>query len=256
MNSIVTEIIWIRIAPIIPAKTKKVGRPRENPKKVLEAIMHVTITGTQWRRLSRSEFGAATTIHGIYMQWCRAGVCAAIFEIARMVYFSFKGVSNWYALDTSSKKAPFAVCGGKNPTDRGKRGIKQIFIVDRAGAPIAVGIAPANRHDSKLLEPMLQHYTPTEKPVILATDSAWDADKLRKFCVKKNIALIAATNKRRKKHVHPFKPAMRWIVERTIGWFSWDRGIKTCYAKLPLSYLGFLHLASARRLFRMSGIFG
>ena len=255
MEKIITQIVWVRIEPILPVKATKVGRPRTDPKQVLKAVMYVIRTGIQWCHLPR-EFGAKSTIHGIFMQWCKIGITRAIFEIARALYFMFKGVSNWYAIDTSSKKAPLALFSGKNATDRSKRGIKQVFIVDRKGAPIEVGVAAANVHDSKLLEPMLQHYAPTEKPNILTGDAAFDADALRKFCAKKNLALIAATNKRRGKNAHKIKPAMRWVVERTIGWFSWYRGIRTCWNKLALSHLGFLQLAAANQLFRMSGIFG
>ena len=170
--------------------------------------------------------------------------------------FAFKGVSNWYAIDSSSKKAPFALFSGKNPTDRSKRGIKQIFIVDRQGAPVEVGVAAAHVHDSKLLKPMLKHYTRTEKPNILTGDAAFDVDELRKFCVKKNLALIAATNKRRSKNTGTkVKPPMRWVVERTIGWFSWYRGIKICWNKLAISHLGFLHLAVHQSTFQYGGNF-
>jgi transposase len=255
MEAIITDIAWIKIEALIPAKTTKVGRPKTNPRQVLKAIMYIIKTGMQWCYLPR-EFGARSTIHGIFMQWCRAGITRAIFEIARVIYFMFRGVSNWYAIDTSSKKAPLALFSGNNPTDRSKRGIKQVFIVDREGAPVEVGVAAANVHDSKLLEPMLENYTPTEKPNILAADAAFDVDALRKSCAKKNLALIAATNKRRNKNAHKTKPAMRWVVERTIGWFSWSRGIRTCWNKLALSHLGFLQLAAANQLFKMSGIFG
>jgi transposase len=255
MDAIIANLAWNKIEPMLPVKVKKIGRPRTNPRDVLKAVMYVIKTGIQWRYLPH-ELGAKSTIHGIFMTWCRTGITRVIFEVARTIYFLFKGVSNWYAIDTSSKKAPLALFSGNNPTDRAKRGIKQIFIVDRQGAPVEVGVAAANVHDSKLLEPMLEHYAPTEKPHILAADAAFDVDALRKFCAKKNLALIAATNVRRKKNAHKIKPAMRWVVERTIGWFSWYRGIRTCWNKLAISHLGFLHLSAANQLFKMSGIFG
>jgi putative transposase len=255
MYDIITDVVWTKIEPLMPAKKTKVGRPKTDARKVLVAVMFVIRTGIQWRNLPR-EYGAPTTIHGIFMEWCRAGIDRMIFEVARAVYFFFKGISNWYAIDTTSKKAPLALFSGNNPTDRSKRGIKQVFLVDRRGAPIEVGVAAANVHDSKLLKPMLKNYIATEKPVVLTGDAAFDADELRKYCAEKNIALLASTNKRRKKDVHIYRPAMRWVVERTIGWFSWYRGIRTCWGKLAISHLGFLHLAAAAQLFRMSGIFG
>ncbi len=41
--------------------------------------------------------------------------------------------------------------------DRGKRGIKRSTVVDERGIPLGVVTAPANRHDSPLLDETLDH---------------------------------------------------------------------------------------------------
>lgn len=41
---------------------------------------------------------------------------------------------------------------GKNPTDRGKRGVKRSLLVEGNGRPIGVAIDGANRHDKELVE--------------------------------------------------------------------------------------------------------
>lgn len=49
-------------------------------------------------------------------------------------------------------KAPFGYAvTGKNPTDRGKQGVKRSLLTDGAGIPLALIIDGANRHDRKLL---------------------------------------------------------------------------------------------------------
>lgn len=58
------------------------------------------------------------------------------------------------------------------------------------------------------------------------------------------------------KNAHITRPAMRWVVERTIDWFSWYRSIRTCWNKLAIFHLDFLQLAAANQFFRMSEIFG
>ena len=54
-------------------------------------------------------------------------------------------------------KAP---CGGQaagpSPVDRGKQGTKRSVMTEGHGIPIGVVVAPANRHDSPLLEPTLE----------------------------------------------------------------------------------------------------
>jgi hypothetical protein len=62
------------------------------------------------------------------------------------------------AVDGCITKAP---CGGekagKSPVDRGKGGIKRSTAVDASGIPIGAVTDSANRHDSPLLVPTLEH---------------------------------------------------------------------------------------------------
>jgi hypothetical protein len=62
---------------------------------------------------------------------------------------------NWYAIGTSSSKAPLAKFGSKGPVDRAKRGIPKNIVVDSKGVPIVVSVGPANRHDSETLVEIL-----------------------------------------------------------------------------------------------------
>lgn len=59
-------------------------------------------------------------------------------------------------VDGCITKAP---CGGevagRSPVDRGKLGLKRSSVVDANGIPLGAIAAPANRHDSPLLEPTL-----------------------------------------------------------------------------------------------------
>ena len=40
---------------------------------------------------------------------------------------------------------------GRNPTDRGKAGVKRSILVEADGGPLAAVVAAANVHDTKLL---------------------------------------------------------------------------------------------------------
>lgn len=250
----ISDKLWKEVEKLIPHKTTRVGRPEFDNKKTLEAIIFVLRTGIQWNMLPE-QHGNAKTIHGKLMKWCRAGVFKKILKTARRYYRIRNSKNNWHAIDTISRKAPFAQCGGKNPTDRSKRGIKHIVLVDRRGAPLFVDIAPANYHDSKLLNPILDKMRKSKNVRIIAADSAFDADKLRCLCKQKNIALLASTNTRRNKNKHKYYPHGRWIIERTLGWFSWFRGLKICWAKTYHSQLAFLQIAASIQLFKMEGLF-
>jgi len=153
------------------------------------------------------------------------------------------------------RKAPFATFGGRNPTDRGRNGVKWTLLVDKKGAPLLVDIFPANLHDSKTFFPMLKKMRASQSKRVIVADSAFDAESLRVLSKKKNICLQTAPNRRRKKNKGvPFSHLpYRWIVEQTFGIFSWLRGLKTCWAKTRGSALGFLKLACAFRLFKLCG---
>ncbi len=251
MKQIISDELWQVIQNCIPVKTTKVGRPHSDYRQVLNGIAYVLRNGIYWHMMP-TEFGKPSTIHGIFMKWTRAGVFNAIYKRICKAYRIKNNENNWYAIDTSSKKAPFAnkKFSGNNPTDRRKKGIKQGLIVDRKGIPVTLLLAPANVYDLNLLEPMLQDWEWEEIIRILAADAAFDAKKLRAICKAKNIALMAVTNPRRNKKLQKTKVPYRWVVERTIGWLSWYRGLKTCWAKLLESHMSFLQLACSIQTFR------
>lgn len=222
-------------------KTTKAERPPSCQRSIFEGILYVLDTGCQWRCIPE-KYGAVSTIHENFMKWCRLGVMDKIMETIRNIYKKENKNNNWFAIDSTSKKAPFAAFGGKNPTDRAKRGSKQAILVDRRGAPLFVHITPANTHDSKLLSPILSQVEQSKEIKIIAADSAFDVKKLYLKCKEKNIALIASPNPRRKKDVHKFNVPYRWIIEQTFGILSWYKGLKACWAKTLQASLGFFNL--------------
>lgn len=139
------------------------------------------------------------------MKWSRTGIFEKLLIKAREYYRRRNSKNNWYAFDTISRKAPFAKFGGKNPTDRAKRGIKHVVMVDRKGAPLFVDVAPANRHDAKLLKSITNQMRKSKQIRILAADSAFDVEKLRSEYKAKNIALVAVPNGGRRKDIHVFQ---------------------------------------------------
>jgi len=213
MKEIITDEIWNVIKEAIPKRKTQVGRPSTDMRKALSGIAYVLRNGIYWHQMP-ADFGKPSTLHGIYMRWVRSKVFENMFELVKNLYQMKNRDNIWYAIDALSKKAPFAKFSGNNPTDRGKRGIKQAIIVDRKGMPITLLLSPASKHDSKLLKPMIHDWEPGINTRILAADSAFDVHQLRQFCKEKNVALIAVTNPRRNKNLIRTKVPCRWIVER------------------------------------------
>jgi len=155
-------------------------------------------------------------------------------------------------------------CIGPNPTDRAKNGVKRSLLVEADGGPLAVVVAPANVHDTKLLEATLgaivvERPEPTEdSPQNLSLDKAYDNPTGRQAATDHNyephircIGEEKLDSQGRKKY-----PARRWVVERTMAWLSKCRAILVRYEKKACNYLGLIKLACAlfwyRKLWRLT----
>lgn len=72
---------------------------------------------------------------------------------------------------------------GPNPCDRAKGGIKRSMLTEAAGIPLAVEVAPANRHDMKLVAATLAGMMcarPVDGRMIqLCLDLGYDYDDVR-----------------------------------------------------------------------------
>jgi transposase len=140
-------------------------------------------------------------------------------------------------------------------TKRGK-GTKIMAMVDRTGLPIAIDIASASPHESKLLEDLLlQNFLQRrgDQPRYLIGDKAYDCDALDTRLAAQGIVLIAPNRSNRSRtqdgrHLRRYK--RRWKVERFFAWLFAFRRLVVRYEHHARNFLGFLHLACALILLR------
>ena len=147
---------------------------------------------------------------------------------------------------------------GPNPVDRGKAGSKYHLLVDATGLPLAIAVSGANRHDSRLVEPILDGLRPVRgvgrgrprrRPGKLHADKGYDNHRVRCYLHRRRITARIArigvdSSDRLGRH--------RWIVERTLGWLlsykrlalRYDRTVTTITALARLA----ITLICARRL--------
>jgi transposase len=121
---------------------------------MVEAGIHRLRTGCQWCALPR-EFGAPSTAFTWHQRFCQDGLYLAFWQATLLIARVLATVYlTWLSCDTVFAKAPVkgGTGTGPNPTDRAKQGVKRSLLVDQCGGPLAVIVAPANVHDSKLLE--------------------------------------------------------------------------------------------------------
>jgi transposase len=102
----VPDALWRRIAPLIPRKKARTGRPPVPDRVVMAGIIYRLKTGCQWKALP-SQFGSGSTCHLRSQQWAAAGVFAAIFSELLRYYDRRRGIRwEWASLDSAMVKAP------------------------------------------------------------------------------------------------------------------------------------------------------
>ena len=90
---------------------------------------------------------------------------------------------------------------GRNPTDRGRKGLKVSLICDENRITRAVHIGASNTHDSKMLLPTIQSLSPIKDQVKCLCDSAYIGRQLASDCLKKNINLIVKPKINKKNNI-------------------------------------------------------
>ena len=137
------------------------------------------------------------------------------------------------------------------------------MLTEADGGPVAVALAPANRHDSLVLQDILEAVVveppdPRGHAQHLCLDKAFDGAPAeataRVFGYEPHVRRIG--EEKRGKRGRKTKKARRWVVERTIAWLNRCRAILVRWDKRAENYLGMVQLACAllwyRRLHRLT----
>lgn len=230
--SCIIDPIWDQFADLLP--DREVGHPLgcHNPripdKVVFDKLVAVLVFGCAYERIA-DESCSATTLRRRRDEWIAAGVMEQLRRIALDSYDWMIGLdlSN-VAVDGCITKAP---CGGekagRSPVDRGKQGIKRSTLVDANGIPLGAIAAPANRHDSPLLEQTLDTMEilgelPERMSVHL--DRGYDSHTTReKLELRGLLAEIS-----QKGNPAPLAATKRWVVERTNSWSNAHKKLVWC----------------------------
>jgi transposase len=227
------EPIWQQFAALLPER--EVNHPlgchrRRIPDRVVfEKLVQVLVFGCAYHRIA-DESCSATTLRERRDEWIELGVIDALREAVLEAYDRFIGLDlSEVAVDCCITKAP---CGGevagRNPVDRGKRGIKRSTAVDAEGIPLAGVTDSANRHDSPLLVPTLEHASasvgglPEGASVYL--DRGYDSRSTREKLEERG--LISEISKKGKPS--PLGATNRWVVERTSSWHNAHKKLVWC----------------------------
>ena len=228
----ITEPIWQQFSALLPERktSHPLGchRPRIPDRVIFEKLVEVLVFGCAYKKIADGSC-SATTLRDRRDEWIELGVIERLREMALEAYDRAIGLElSELAVDCCITKAP---CGGeragRNPVDRGKRGLKRSVVVDGRGIPIGSVTAPANRHDSPLLVPTLEAaralgMAPEGATVHL--DRGYDSGLTRLRLLE--FGLLAQIS--RKGRPAPLNATKRWVIERTNSWQNAHKKLLWC----------------------------
>lgn len=217
--SSIIEPIWDQFVALLPVRavTHPLGchRRRVPDRVVFDQLVQVLVFGCAYARIADPTC-SATTLRRRRDEWIAAGVMETLHTVGLAAYARMIGLHlDDVAVDCCITKAP---CGGemagRRPVDRGKQGLTRSVAVDAAGMMLVTIAAPANCHDSPLLEPTLAAWDFGGEPTTIHLDRGYDSEATRQRLAERGLrADIAA-----KGTPAPIAAGKRWGVERTTAW--------------------------------------
>ena len=246
------EPLWDQFAALLPprpvyAPSHPLGchRPRIGDRIIFEKLIQVLRFGCSYESIADCTC-SATTIRDRRNEWIRAGIFAKLNAIARDSYDRIVGlVLAEIIVDGCITKAPGGgECAGRSPVDRGKQGMKRSSMTDGYGIPLDRVLAPANRHDSRLLAPTLDklgQLGPLPEDIRVHLDAGYDSQNTRDELAGRGLAGQIA----RKGEKAPLQAGQRWPVERTNAWHNAFSRLQRCHERREEVIDAFFDLADA-----------
>jgi len=229
----IIEPIWEQFEALLPERgttNHPLGchRSRVPDRVVFGKLVEVLVFGCAYWRIA-DESCSESTLRRRRNEWIEDGLMERLREISLEAYDRLIGLElSDLAVDGCITKAP---CGGekagRSPVDRAKGGVKRSTVVDARGIPLGTIVAPANHHDSPLLEATLDTLGPLGElpdPASVHLDRGYDSKATReKLEARGLMGVIAERGK-----PAPLQAAKRWVVERTNSWHNAHKKLVWC----------------------------
>lgn len=228
----VIEPIFEQFAALLPERNvdHPLGchRSRVSERVVFEKLVQILVFGCAYWRIA-DELCSATTLRRRRDEWISAGVMDTLQGLVLEAYDRIIGLElPDVAVDGCITKAP---CGGeragKSRVDRGKQGLKRSTVVDASGSPLGAIAAPANRHDSPLLDETLgtlKALGPLPERMSVHLDRGYDWQTTREKLKARGLASTISE----KGKPAPLRVTKRWVVECTNSWNNAHKKLVWC----------------------------
>jgi len=254
---LVSDELWSLLQPLLPPpKPRRFRYPGRKPlgdREALTGILFVLKTGIPWEDLpSEMGCGCGMTCWRRLQAWQQAGAWVKLHQVLlRKLDDADKIDWSRAAIDSSFARAFGGVEeSGRNPTDRGRPGVKQHVLVDAHGIPLAGDITPANFAEINDLLPLVDSAGPKNEatgepehyPGRLYGDRAYDSEPHREELRKRGID--PKLGQRRTGHGSGLGK-YRWVVERLFSWLHGFRKLRFVTEKSQEMQFAFFDLALA-----------
>src|SRR5829696_4257022 len=241
------------------------GRRPYSNLQLLPGILRVLRSGCRWRDLDRPGHPSGITHWRRLRYWHRGRGYHRVWRTLLNFLVQSKRLDRWLiSLDgTLIPSQEFTEQTGYSGKHR-LVGTKLSVLVDRAGTPLAVSVAPGNYHDGALgfltlaniykPPPILRNILPevakTAEPTLLA-DKGYDSLRFRQFVhdhgfrplipIRRCIPAEQATGELYAVEISLQRK--RYVVERTLGWLKSFRRLRYRVDRTTTSFQAFVYLA-------------
>lgn len=211
---------------------------------VLNCILKVTRTGTQWRNIDE-KYGPWESVYYYFRKWTKDGIFDAIITHLvekERVRQGRKPTATAGAIDSQTVKK-VGLISLDTGIDGGKliNGRKRNIVVDTLGLPLAIYVCAANIHDSVCGIELFPALNKTSKELkLIRADSAYKGE----FVTAAGWCGYTIEITQKPPTEKGFVPQTgRWQVERSFAWENFYRRLSKDFEKTVDSSVAFIQLA-------------
>jgi transposase len=252
--------LWQALEAHLPRRPRnhnpKGGRPRKQDKDCLRGILYVLREGCRWQKIPSKALDcpSGSTCWRRFRLWTQRGVWSAA-HVQLLDLLGAEAVLNLERIIVDSGSVRAEEGGehtGPSPVDRSKHGCKRHVLTDADGIPLVVQTGPANQRDDTKLEDLLEAFPVLTdgktgevhlQPKALLGDRGYGFPYLIAIVTLYGILALLSPRGKDKPHGSGLGK-QRWVVERTMSWWTHFRRINLCYERKGEHFQAFHELAA------------